>query len=167
MVFLIVFVTTLILLSSNEAKDKIRKLFRKRMKALDTNDMMKLFNQSQKIAVKTKEDFEAQKSKIDVQEAEKAPSSPESQNDIVPAEIEPVEVAEEVPHDEIVKEEIPSQNGKRYQCSSGMVFFVKKLKIYQTKSSTKCEKNRWFSSLKLVLGLLRKKLIEFMITCSQ
>ena len=52
MVFLIVFVTTLILLSSNEAKDKIRKLFRKRMKALDTNDMMKLFNQSQKIAVK-------------------------------------------------------------------------------------------------------------------
>ena len=124
MVFLIVFVTTLILLSSNEAKDKIRKLFRKRMKALDTNDMMKLFNQSQKIAVKTKEDFEAQKSKIEVQEAEKAPSSPESQNDIVPAEIEPVEVAEEVPHDEIVKEEIPSQNGKGYQCGSGMVFFV-------------------------------------------
>ena len=60
----------------------------------------------------TKEDFEAQKSKIEVQEAEKAPSSPESQNDIVPAENEPVEVAEEVPHDEIVKEEIPSQNGK-------------------------------------------------------
>ena len=94
------------------------------MKALDTNDMMKLFNQSQKIAVKTKEDFEAQKSKIEVQEAEKAPSSPESQNDIVPSEIEPVEVAEEVPHDEIVKEEIPSQNGKGYQCGSGMVFFV-------------------------------------------
>lgn len=110
MVFLMVFLSTLILLSSNEAKDKIRKLFRKRMKALDTNDMMKLFNQSQKIAVKTKEDFDAQKSKIEVQEAVKAPSSPESQNEIIPAENESVEVAEEVPHDEIVKEEIPSQN---------------------------------------------------------
>ena len=124
MVFLIVFVTTLVLLSSNEAKDKIRKLFRKRMKALDTNDMMKLFNQSQKIAVKTKEDFEAQKSKIEVQEAEKAPSSPEIQNDIVPAENEPVEVAEEVPHDEIVKEEIPSQNGKGHQCGNDVVIFL-------------------------------------------
>ena len=84
------------------------------MKALDTNDMMKLFNQSQKIAVKTKEDFDAQKSKIEVQEAVKAPSSPESQNEIIPAENESVEVAEEVPHDEIVKEEIPSQNGIVY-----------------------------------------------------
>ena len=82
------------------------------MKALDTNDMMKLFNQSQKIAVKTKEDFEAQKSKTEVQEAEKAPSSPEIQNDIVPAENEMVEIAEENQNDEIVKEEIPSQNGR-------------------------------------------------------
>ena len=113
MVFLIVFVTTLVLLSSNEAKDKIRRIFRKRMKALDTNDMMKLFNQSQKIAVKTKEDFEAQKSKIDVQEVEKPPSSPIIHNNIIPAENEVVEVAEEVQHDEIVKEELPSQNGNR------------------------------------------------------
>ena len=60
-VHLIVFMFTTILvvvaLSSHETKLRLRKLFRKKMEALDPKEFQQLFQESQQIAAETKEKF--------------------------------------------------------------------------------------------------------------
>ena len=119
-VHLIVFIFTTILvviaLSTHETKMRLRKLFRKKMEALDPQEFQQMFQESQQIAAETKEKF--------------ASNNIEPQNAIVDSHLnvvienpEPAQVVEEVELKLVAQEhhgekepipvkEIPADNGE-------------------------------------------------------
>ena len=111
--FIFTAILALIALSSHETKIRIRKLFRKKMEALDTNDMVQLFQESQQIAAETKEHFEAKKEpvvhfNIDIEKNKQQEAQPKDVQEVA----QKVE-SEEQNVEPLPVEELPADNSKQ------------------------------------------------------
>lgn len=111
----------MIALSSHETKLRLRKLFRKKMEALDPKEFQQLFQESQQIAAETKEKFASINN--DNNDEQQQNAIVDSQMNVVIENPEPAQVAEEVElklvaqdhHAEkepIPVEEIPADNSE-------------------------------------------------------